>query len=56
MRSFGIGNDTPIGQMIGVNLGCLNDVTDEELSKVPITYVDGLNDRWQFSPAFFAHL
>jgi hypothetical protein len=55
VRSFGIGNDTPMGQMIGVNLGCLNDVTDEELSKVPITYIDGLNDR-PSALAFFAHL
>ena len=56
VHSFGIGNDTPVDQMIGVNLGCLNDVTDEELSKVPITYIDGLHDCWQSAPAFFAHL
>jgi hypothetical protein len=36
--------------------GCLEGVSDEELSKVPITYVDGLDDRWQSAPAFFAHL
>jgi hypothetical protein len=41
--------------MYGVNLGCLDDVGDEELSRVPITYVDGLNDRMD-APAFFAHL
>jgi hypothetical protein len=42
--------------MYGVNLGCLTDVTDEELSKVPITYVDGLNDNWQSAPEFHSHL
>jgi hypothetical protein len=26
------------------------------LSKIPITYVDGGNDRWQESPEFVAHL
>jgi hypothetical protein len=56
VRCFGVGTETPIGKMYGVNLGCLNDVTDEELSKVPITYVDGLHDRWQNAPAFFSHL
>jgi hypothetical protein len=56
VRCFGIGNDTPIGRMVGVHLGCLDDVDDETLAKVPIVYVDGLNDRWQAAPAFFAHL
>jgi hypothetical protein len=56
VRCFGIGNDTPIGKMYGINLGCLEDVTDEELARVPITYVDGLRDTWQKPPMFFAHL
>ena len=55
VRAFGIGNDTPIGRMIGVNLGCLEDVTDEELSRLPITYVDGVHDRLG-PPAFVSHL
>ena len=45
MRAFGVGNDTPIGRMYGVNLGCLTDVSDQELAQVPITYVDGRDDR-----------
>lgn len=56
VRAFGIGTETPIGKMYGVNLGCLTDVTDEELSRLPITYVDGRNDKWQSAPTFFAHL
>jgi len=56
VRCFGVGNETPIGKMYGVNLGCLNDVTDEELSKVPVIYVDGFNDNWQSAPTFFSHL
>ena len=56
VRAFGVGNDTPVGKMYGVNLGCLEDVTDEELSKIPVTYVDGRTDRWQAAPEFFAHL
>lgn len=55
VRCFGIGNDTPIGKMYGVNLGCLADVTEAELARVPITYVDGLHDAGRV-PEFFAHL
>ena len=56
VRPFGIGNDTPIGRMVGVNVGCLEDVSDEELARIPITCVDGGHDRWDAAPAFAAHL
>jgi hypothetical protein len=56
VRPFGVGNDTPIGKMYGVNVGCLEGIGEEELSKLTITYTDGLNDRWQDKPNFFAHL
>ena len=56
VRAFGIGNDTPIGRMYGVNIGCLEGISEEELSRIPITYVDGLYDRWASAPAFVAHL
>ena len=55
VRAFGVGTDTPIGPMYGVNIGCLSDVSEEELSKLPITYVDGMHDRFD-TPQFFAHL
>ena len=55
VRAWGVGTETPIGKMFGINLGCLSDVSDEELSRVPITYIDGAGDR-QSAPAFFAHL
>lgn len=44
VRAFGIGNDTPVGPMVGVNLGCLEDLTDEALARIPVTRVDGLHD------------
>jgi hypothetical protein len=56
VRAFGIGNDTPVGRMVGVNIGCLEDVSEEELSRIPITYVDGMHDRWQEAPHYVAHL
>ena len=56
VRAFGVGNDTPIGKMYGVNIGCLEGVSEEELSRVPITQVDGMHDRWQDVPEFASHL
>jgi hypothetical protein len=56
VRSFGIGTETPIGKMYGINLGCLTDVSDETLAGLTITYVNGLEDQWQRAPAFFSHL
>jgi hypothetical protein len=56
VRPFGVGNDTPMGKMYGVNLGCLEGVSEEELSRIPIVRVDGMHERWQDAPEFFSHL
>jgi len=56
VRPFGVGHDTPIGKMYGVNIGCLEGMSEEELSRIQIHCVDGLNERWQNTPEFFAHL
>jgi hypothetical protein len=55
VRPYGVGTETPIGVMYGVNLGCLEDVSDEELSRIPITYVDGRSDLFA-PPVHFSHL
>jgi hypothetical protein len=55
VRAFGVGNDTPIGKMYGINLGCLEGVSEEELAAVPIVHVDGMHDR-SGPPAVTAHL
>jgi hypothetical protein len=55
VRAFGVGTETPVGKMFGVNLGCLSDLTEEELSRLPIVYVDGRNNS-QSSPVLFGHL
>jgi hypothetical protein len=41
--------------MYGVNVGCLEGVSDEELSRLAITYIDGRNDRMA-APEFLQHL
>ena len=55
VRPFGIGTETPIGKMVGVNLGCLAGVSEEELARLPITCVDGMHDK-QGAPEFCSHL
>ena len=56
VRPFGIGNDTPVGRMIGINVMCLEDVPEQVLAAAPVTYVDGLHDRWDRPPEFTQHL
>jgi hypothetical protein len=55
VRAFGKGTETPVGVMFGVNIGCLEGVSDEELARIPITYVDGRHDRFA-PPVHFSHL
>lgn len=55
VRPFGIGNDTPVGQMLGVNIGCLEGIGEAELARIPITWVDGMHDRME-PPEFTSHL
>jgi hypothetical protein len=56
VRPFGIGIDAPIGKMFSVNLGCLEGLSEEQLSQLAVTCVDGLNGRWPEAPAFCSHL
>ena len=37
VRAFGVGNETPIGKMYGVNLGCLESVTEAYVSSSAVT-------------------
>ncbi|KAA0009969.1 GFA family protein [Billgrantia pellis] len=56
VRVFGVGSDTPIGKMYGVNIGCLEGISESELEKIPVVYVDGRHDRWDSGPEYYKHL
>ena len=56
VRAFGIGNAPGPGTVYGVNLGCLENATAEELTAAPIVYVDGRNDNWLAPPAITSYL
>ena len=55
VRPFGVGTETPVGVMYGVNIGCLEGLTEQQLAGIPITYIDGANDRFA-APEHIAHL
>ena len=56
VRVYGHGTATPMGEMYGVNVGCIDALTDAELAALPIVRTDGLHDRWQQPPAHASHL
>jgi hypothetical protein len=56
VRAFGIGNPPGMGRVYGVNLGCLDNATPEELSAAPIVYIDGKHDNWNSPPAITCYL
>lgn len=56
VHPFVIGNSPRWGAFYAVNVTCLDDVSIDELTGAPITYVDGRNDNWHTPPAETRHL
>ena len=55
VRPFGIGNTPDGARIYGVNIGCLDGLTPEELGALPIVYIDGMHDS-QSAPAITSYL
>lgn len=56
VRPFVIGRSPRWGAFHALNVTCLDDVSDEELARAPITYLDGRNDNWDTPPLHILHL
>jgi hypothetical protein len=57
IAAFGEGHVEAIGgAFVSVNVACLDDVTPEELAKVPIRYMDGRHDNWFQPPKVTSYL
>lgn len=54
-RPFGIGNTPDDQRIYGVNIGCLENTTPEDLAAAPIVYIDGQHDRLT-APAITSYL
>lgn len=56
VRPYGIGHSPELGEVVGVNIGCLENASPEELAAAPIRYCDGRHDEWQKPPAITSYL
>src|SRR5262245_59825616 len=57
IKPFGRGSHPALGgDFYGVNIACLDGVTDEELAAAPVSYQDGRNNRWEAAPVETRHL
>jgi hypothetical protein len=54
---FGDGDVKEIGgAFVSISVACLDDVTPEQLAKLPIKYMDGRHDNWFEQPKVTSYL
>lgn len=57
LAPFGEGYVEAIGgAFVSINVACLDDITPEELAKVPVQYMDGRHDNWFNPPKVTSYL
>ena len=57
VAAFGDGNVKEIGgAYVSIAVACLDDVTPEQLDKLPIKYMDGRHDNWFNAPVHTGYL
>lgn len=57
VKTFGRGHlDLLGGEFHGVNIACLDDLSPEELARLPIRYENGRHDDWGHVPGETAYL
>ena len=57
IAAFGEGNIKEIGgAFVSINVACLDDITPEELAKLPVQYMDGRHDNWFQPPKVTSYL
>lgn len=44
------------GDYVSIQIGCLDNITPEELAAAPVSYADGLNNAWWQPPAVTSYL
>lgn len=57
IKTFGKGHLEALGgDFYAINVACLDDVTPEELARVPVQFEDGKHDDWGSRPAEIRYL
>jgi hypothetical protein len=57
IASFGDGDVKEIGgAFVSVNVACIDDISPEELAKLPVQYMDGRHDNWFQPPKVTGYL
>jgi hypothetical protein len=52
IKPFGMGEHEALGgKFYGVNIACIDDLSDAERAALPVKFEDGRNNRWEDQPA-----
>jgi hypothetical protein len=52
IKPFGMGEHEALGgKFYGINIACIDDLSDAEREALPVKFEDGRNNRWEAAPA-----